>query len=61
MHVSGGAVYRSFPDLSYTCIVLFNRLIDGYYHSLFTCITFITHYYHNITQLDVKCLHLTRL
>ena len=40
--------------------MLFNHLIDGYHHSLFICITFITHYYHNITQLDVKCLHLTR-
>ena len=41
--------------------MLFNHLVDGYYHSLFICFTFITHYYHNITQLDVKCLHLTRL
>ena len=41
--------------------MLFNHLIDGYYHSLFICITFRTHYYHNITQLGVKCLHLTGL
>ena len=38
--------------------MLFNHLIDGYYYSLFICFTFIPHYYHNITQLDVKWLHL---
>ena len=40
--------------------VLFNYLIDGYCHLLFICYTLITQYYHNITQLGVKCLHLIR-
>ena len=40
--------------------ILFNYLIDGYCHLLFICYTLITQYYHNITQLDVKCLHLIR-
>ena len=40
--------------------ILFNYLIDGYCHLLLICYTFITQYYHNITQLDVKCLHLIR-
>ena len=40
--------------------VLFNYLIDGYCHLLFICYTVITQYYHNITQLDVKRLHLIR-
>ena len=56
MHVSGGTVYRRFsgPDLHVD-------QIDGYCHLLFICYTLITQFYHNITQLDVKCLHLTRL
>ena len=40
--------------------ILFNHLIDGYCHLLFICYTLITQYYHNITQLNVKCLHFTR-
>ena len=35
-------------------------LIDGYCHLLFSCYNLITQYYHNITQLDAKCLHLIR-
>ena len=48
--------FRTFTRAS----ILFNHLIDGYCHSLFICYTLITYYYHNITQLDAKCLHLTR-
>ena len=40
--------------------ILINYLIDGYSHLLFICYTLITQYYDNITQLDVKCLHLIR-
>ena len=62
MHISGGAVYRrlSGPDLHVDQLLLFNYLIDGYCHLLFICYTLTTQYYHNITQLDVKFLHLIR-
>ena len=40
--------------------ILSNYLIDEYCHLLFICYALITQYYHNITQLDVKCLHLIR-
>ena len=47
-------IFRTFTRGS----ILLNYLIDGYCHLLFICYALITQYYHNITQLDVKCLHL---
>ena len=61
MHVSDGMVYRRFsgPDLyldQFYSIIL----LTGITTLLSICYTLITQYYDNITQLDVKCLHLIR-
>ena len=49
-----------FPELTYTWINLIQLSNDGYRHLLFICYTLMTQYYHNVTQLDMKFLHLIR-